>query len=265
MLRLNIIVCIKQVPNTTKVEIDPNTGALIRNGADSKMNPYDLYALELATTLKEKQGGKVTVLTMGPPSAREIVQEAFMLGADEGYILSDKHFAGADVLATSFTLSQGVRTIGEYDFIVCGKQTTDGDTAQVGPALAEHLGIPHVSWVSAVLKADDEKIDVRQDLTDSVATLSLRYPCLITVETSLNQPRLPSYLLKCASANREIHVLSLGNMPDKDTTRYGQLGSPTTVERIFTPTSNAESEIFALNPHETSEKLLDMLHEMKYI
>ncbi|NLE69503.1 MAG: electron transfer flavoprotein subunit beta/FixA family protein, partial [Clostridiales bacterium] len=134
---MKIFVCIKQVPATSEVAVDEETGVLQRSGVASKMNPFDLFALETALRLKEAGGGSVTVGTMGPPQARDIIQEAFMMGADEGYLFSDRRLAGADVLATSYTLSQAIRSLGDYDLILCGKQTTDGDTAQVGPAIAE--------------------------------------------------------------------------------------------------------------------------------
>ena len=139
---MDIFVCIKQVPATTQVQVDEKTGVLKRSGVASKMNPYDLYALETALRLREKHGGTVTVGTMGPPQAQDIIREAYMMGADRGYVFSDRRLGGADVLATSYTLSQAIRSTGNYDLILCGKQTTDGDTAQVGPAIAEHMGIP---------------------------------------------------------------------------------------------------------------------------
>ena len=143
---MNITVCIKQVPGSNKVEVDPVTGVLKRDGADSKMNPYDLYALEAAVRLKEKHGGHISVITMGPPSAEEVIREAFALGADEGYLITDRKFAGADVLATAYTISQGVKMAGHFDVILTGKQTTDGDTAQVGRTSA---GVSSLSaWCS---------------------------------------------------------------------------------------------------------------------
>jgi electron transfer flavoprotein beta subunit len=142
---INITTCIKQVPGTTKVDVDPETGVLIRDGIESKMNPYDLYALETALQIKATQDATITVISMGPPQATEIIKEAYMMGADDGLLLSDRKFAGADVLSTAYTLSQGIITKGMPDLIVCGKQTTDGDTAQVGPEMAEFLGIPHVA------------------------------------------------------------------------------------------------------------------------
>ena len=131
---MKILVCIKQVPGTNKVEVDEQTGALKRDGVDSKLNPYDLYAIETALRIREKTGGSVTALTMGPLQAEAVIREAYMMGVDEGFLISDKKFAGADVLATSYTLFMGIKTIGEFDIVVCGKQTTDGDTGQVGPA-----------------------------------------------------------------------------------------------------------------------------------
>ena len=153
---MNILVCIKQVPGTNKVEVDPVTGVLVRNGVESKMNPYDLYAIETALKLREERGGTVSVISMGPPQAKAVIYEAFSMGADEGALISDRRFGGADVLATSYTLSQGIRKFGSFDLILCGKQTTDGDTAQVGPQTAEKLGIPQITYAEAVVDIVDE-------------------------------------------------------------------------------------------------------------
>ena len=157
---MKILVCMKQVPAGTKVDIDPETGAMKRLSGETRTNSYDLFALEAALQLREKVGGSVTVLTMGPPQAEEMMRDAYTMGADDAVILSDRKFAGADVLATSYALSQGITAIGDIDLIICGKQTTDGDTAQVGPAIAEHLGIPHAAWVSEIVDADSESIQV---------------------------------------------------------------------------------------------------------
>ena len=193
----------KQVPAGTKVDIDPETGAMKRLSGETRTNPYDLFALEAALQLREKVGGSVTVLTMGPPQAEEMMRDAYTMGADDAVILSDRKFAGADVLATSYALSQGITAIGDIDLIICGKQTTDGDTAQVGPAIAEHLGIPHAAWVSEIVDADSESIQVKQDLVSVSQTSKIPYPCLITVDKDMCVPRLPSYLLI-----RQIIVLS---------------------------------------------------------
>ncbi|MDR3602471.1 MAG: electron transfer flavoprotein subunit beta/FixA family protein, partial [Desulfosporosinus sp.] len=149
---MEILVCIKQVPGISKIEVDPITGVLKRDGVDSKMNPYDLYAIETALRIKEQVGGTVKVISMGPPQAQDVIKEAYMMGADEGALVSDRKFAGADVLATAYTISQGVRKMGNFDLILCGKQTTDGDTAQVGPEMAEYLGIPHIANVLKIIE-----------------------------------------------------------------------------------------------------------------
>ncbi len=232
---MNILVCIKQVPGTSQVEIDERTGVLKRDGVATKMNPFDLYALETALVLKERYGAPVSVLTMGPPQAESVVREAYMMGVDDGYVLSDRRFGGADVLMTSYTLSQGVRIAGDVDLVLCGKQTTDGDTAQVGPELAEWLGIPHVVNVRSVEDAAEDGITVQVDLPDHVLTERVPFPCLMTVEKGIFEPRLPSFRRKLATADRGIHWLSLDDLPDKDPKHYGLNGSPTQVKRIFLP------------------------------
>lgn len=161
---MDILVCIKQVPGTSKVEVDPVTGVLKRDGIDSKMNPYDLFALETALRIRAEKGGTIKVISMGPPQASEVIKEAYMMGADEGTLLSDRKFAGADVLATSYTISQGIRKMGHVDLILCGKQTTDGDTAQVGPEMAEYLGMPHIANVLSIEEVKDKSIVVKMDM-----------------------------------------------------------------------------------------------------
>ena len=199
---MNIFVCIKQVPSTSKVQVDEKTGVLKRDGVAGKMNPYDLYALETALRLKEKHGGKITVGTMGPPQAQAVVREAYMMGADEGYVFSDRRLGGADVLATSYTLSQAIRSVGDFDLILCGRQTTDGDTAQVGPAIAEHLGIPHAAWVGR-LEAAGDGVDAEQHLQDVIETVHMPFPCLVTVEQDICMPRLPSLKTARETAQRD--------------------------------------------------------------
>lgn len=262
---MDIIVCIKQVPGTTRVDIDPETGVLQRDGIDAKMNPYDLYALETAFHLREKTGGSITVLSMGPPQAETIIREAYMMGADRGYLLTDRRFAGSDVLATSRTLAQGICAIGGYDLILCGKQTTDGDTAQVGPAIAEHLGIPHVTWVRAIEEVDDEGMVVEQNMEDSYEVVRLPFPCLISVEKDIYTPRLPSYRRKRKTVDWPVHRLSLDELTDTDEAHYGITGSPTQVERVFAPEAFVEQVLWDGPPLENAECLCTMLAEQKYI
>lgn len=262
---MKILVCIKQVPETSKVEVDPVTGVLKRDGADSKMNPYDLYALESALRLREQAGGAVTVITMGPPQAQEIVREAFAMGADAGVLVSDRRFAGADVLATSYTLSQAIQKTGGFDLILCGKQTTDGDTAQVGCEIAEYLDIPSAANVTAIPAINAESVTVELDMPCTVETAEIRLPCLLCVEKDIYQPRLPSYVKKQRTKNREIAVLSLDDLPDRDESRYGLSGSPTQVQRIFPPESGGGRELWNGGADELAQKLAELLVSRKFI
>ncbi|MBR4427991.1 MAG: electron transfer flavoprotein subunit beta/FixA family protein [Clostridia bacterium] len=259
---MNIFVCVKQVPATNKVEVDKKTGVLKRSGVSSKLNPYDLYALETALRLKERCGAKVTVGTMGPPQAEAAIRETYMMGADEGYLFSDRRLGGADVLATSYTLSQAIRGLGDFDLILCGRQTTDGDTAQVGPAIAEHLGIPHAAWVSRLEPAGDG-IDVEQQLQDVTETVHIPFPCLITVEKDIYEPRLPSLKTARQVKDRPVTVLGLDAFPDTDESHYGLSGSATQVERIFPPENNVTHEVWSGD--DCADKLLERLKERKFI
>ena len=269
---MNILVCIKQVPGTSQVEIDEKTGTLKRDGVAAKMNPFDLYALETALKIKEKVKGKgegeeaeVTVLTMGPPQCEKVVREAFMMGVDRGIILSDRAFGGADVLMTSYTLAQGVKKAGEIDLIICGKQTTDGDTAQVGAELAEWLKIPHVVNVKALGEITAKDITLTVDLPDYEITEKMPFPCLMTVEKGIFEPRLPSYRKKLATADREITWLKLGDLEDTDPKHYGLNGSPTQVKRIFPPESHVERTTLEGSPAEQAAKLADLLKARKFL
>lgn len=262
---MEILTCIKQVPGTTEVEVDEKTGVLKRDGIDSKMNPYDLYALETALKIKEEKGAILKVLTMGPPQAKQIIEESFMMGVDEGAILSDRKFAGADVLATSYTLSQGIKKVGSPDLIICGKQTTDGDTAQVGPEIAEFLNIAHVTNVTKIIEVKENSIIVEADMPNTLEECEVNYPCLLTVEKGIFQPRLPSFKLKLDTKDREIPMYSLSDFEDKDENNYGLNGSPTQVLKIFPPTSNNEKEVLRGSSDEISDKLADKLKELKLI
>lgn len=259
---MDIFVCVKQVPSTNKVQVDEKTGVLIRDGVASKMNPYDLFALEAALQLKETHGGRVVVGTMGPPQAEAVVREAYLMGADEGYIFSDRRLGGADVLATSYTLSQAIRSIGDFDLILCGKQTTDGDTAQVGPAIAEHMDIPHAAWVSR-LSVRDGGVEVEQQLQDVIEMAWMPFPCLVTVEQDLNMPRLPSLRRAREIGDRPVTLRTLDDFLDRDARHYGLAGSPTQVERIFPPVSDIRRETWAGG--DNAEKLYGWLKKRKYV
>lgn len=262
---MEILVCIKQVPGSNKVEVDPVTGVLKRDGADSKMNPYDLFALECGLSLKEKYGGRVSVITMGPPQAKAVIYEAFAMGADEGAIISDRSFGGADVLATSYTLSQGIKKFGKFDLIICGLQTTDGDTAQVGPEVSEALDLPSVCNVKEIKGVEDGGLVVDMEMAQDIEHLKVQFPCLITVQKDIVQPRLPSYLKKKATENKEIPMFTLQDMEDKDKKHYGLNGSPTQVSRIFPPVSDKEKVEWKGTADEVSDKIVGMLKKKKFI
>ena len=262
---MDILVCVKQVPGTNKVEIDPVTGVMKRDGVDSKMNPYDLYALEVALRLRESHGGTVRVLSMGPPQAKQIILEAYAMGADEGTLLSDRKFGGADVLATSYTLSQGAAKVNGFDLILCGKQTTDGDTAQVGPELAEYLNIPSISNVKRIIEITDSSITVEMDMENTVEIAIVQFPCLLTVEKDICQPRLPSYVKKMKAKDKEIKIITFKDLDDQDEKKYGLNGSPTQVQRIFPPEVNDQRELWKDTSDNLAEKLFTKIKELKFI
>ena len=261
---MNIIVCIKQVPGTANVKVNPETGTLIRDGVASKMNPYDLNALELALKLVNKEGGTIKVISMGPPAALEVIREAIYMGADNGYLISDRKFGGADVLATSYTLCSGIKAAGDYDLILTGKQTTDGDTAQVGAELAEHLGIPHVANVESI-EVDGNKIKYVANQGNKVVTAEVNTPCLICADPEINTPRLPSFKRKmelkdCADL---IKTITFADVEDQDENHYGLKGSATKVERIFEPDKRKDKEI--ITDGDKAQKAYEILKSKKFI
>jgi len=262
---VHIVVCIKQVPDSTQVEIDEEKGILKREGVDSKLNVYDAHALEAAVRLKEQTGGAVSVISMGPPQAEAVIREAFTLGADSGYLLSDRAFAGADTLATSYTLSEGIRKIGEFDLILCGMQTTDGDTAQVGPGIAELLQIPHASYVKRIGEISDGKLAIDIDMHESIEKVRIAMPCLLTLTREANQPRLPSLRSKLATQDREITIWDSQSLEDANPEYFGLDGSPTRVERIFPPSSEVEKEIWQDEPEVLAGRMYGKLKELKFV
>jgi len=262
---MNIVVNIKQVPDTTKVDIDETTGVLKRAGTESKLNPFDLYALETALRLRERYGGTVGVITMGPPGAADVIKEAYATGADYGALLTDAAFAGSDTLATGYALSQGIRRLGAFDLVVCGKQTTDGDTAQTGPGVAEFLDIPHVVNVTEIIDIEDGVITLKADMQEYVYTLAAPLPCLITVEKSICVPRLPSYKKMTGTSDRPVSVLTLQGMYDTDPDNYGLTGSPTAVREIFSPEAKTGTVRIDGSGDETAEYLYGKLKELKFI
>jgi electron transfer flavoprotein beta subunit len=234
---LNIIVCIKQVPDTTEVKINPETGTLIREGVPSIINPFDTYAIEEGLLLKEKFGGKVTVISMGPPQAIEALKESVAMGADEAVLLSDRAFAGADTWATAYALSRAIRKLGEFDIILCGKQAIDGDTGQVGPGIAGQLGISQLTYVFKIRELDPEAgtVLVERLLEEGREVVQAPLPALLTVVKDINQPRYPTFIGIRRATKMQIPVWTAADLPECDSGRCGLNGSPTQVVRVFAP------------------------------
>ena len=262
---MKILVCVKQVPGSNNVEVDPVTGVLKRNGIESKINPYDLYAIETALTVAERFGGSVESITMGPPQAKAVIEETVCMGAAGGTVLSDRKFAGADVLATAYTLSQGVRKSGEYDLIFCGKQTTDGDTAQVGAEMAEYLEVPNVSNVLSIEDIKNGKVFLTAGLDEKIVELSVKMPCVISMEGDINTPRLPSYKIKKQLTDSAVKFLSFADFDDQDPANYGLTGSATQVERIFPPEKNSEKQELCGSADQLADALYSLLRDKKMI
>lgn len=262
---MNILVCVKQVPGSNNVEVDPVTGVLKRNGVQSKINPYDLYAIETALSLAERFGGEVSSITMGPPQAKSVIEETVCMGAVGGTVLTDRKFAGADVLATAYTLSQGIKKCGSYDIIICGKQTTDGDTAQVGAELAEYLGLPNISNVLSVDDIRDGRAYLTAGLDDKNVTLAVALPCVISVEGDINTPRLPSYKIKKTLSDDAVRFLTFDDFDDKVAEHYGLSGSATQVERIFPPEKNDQKQTIGGDAENQAQQLFELLCAKKMI
>lgn len=238
---MNIVVCIKQVPATTQVKLNPITNTLIRDGISSTVNIYDMHAIEAALELRETHGGKVTVITMGPAQAKDVLKTAVGMTVDETVLISDRAFAGADTLATSYTLAQAIKKLGDADLILCGKQAVDGDTAQVGPGIAQWLNIPLVSCVTAIEKAGENSITVRRHMDDGEDVVESSLPALLTVVKELNQPRIESVRGRIRAKDCEIPVMTAQDL-ECDSDMLGLKGSPTFVSKVFVPVRSGSRE-----------------------
>jgi electron transfer flavoprotein beta subunit len=260
-MAMNIVVCVKQVPDTAEVKINPETGTLVREGVPSIINPFDLHAVEAGLQIKEKRGAKVTVLTMGPPQAETALREVLSMGADEAILLSDRSFAGSDTWATSFTLSKAIEKIGA-DIIICGKQAIDGDTAQVGPETAEFLSIPHISYVRKVEDVTDRSIRVQRLMDEGYDIVESTLPVLLTVVRELNEPRLPSLKGKMVAKKAEIRKWGKTDIM-ADENDLGLKGSPTQVKNIFAPEARSGRKMIEGTPEEQVEALIQELRGIK--
>jgi electron transfer flavoprotein beta subunit len=263
---MEIIVCVKQVPDARDVKIDPETNTLKREGAPSMVNPYDMYAVEAALRLRDEHGGRAVALSMGPPQAEEALRKVVEYGVDQAVLLSDRVFAGADTWATSYTLAQGVRRIGDFDLIVCGKQAADGDTAQVGPELAEWLDIPFVSFVRRLVSLDAERrvLTVQRMMDDGYDVVEVELPALITVVKEIGDLRVPSLKGKMKAKKLDIPVYNFQDI-GADPEKVGLAGSPTQVAKIFAPQPRGEKTVIEGDPDEAAARLLDHLRADKVI
>jgi electron transfer flavoprotein alpha/beta subunit len=263
---MDIIVLVKQVPNTAEVKLDPKTGNLIREGVESIINPDDRHAIEAAVALKEQTGGKVTALSMGPPQAIDAVSEAMGMGVDKGILLSDRAFAGADTWATSSTLGKALEKIGSYDLVLCGRQAIDGDTAQIGPQVADYLGIPQVSYVFEIEDVKKKTIVVKRRLEDGYERVQCALPALLTVIGELNSPRY-AMVGGLIDACREKAPIKIWNAADigVQTRDIGLEGSLTHVIKTFAPKFERQGEILEGDTKEAVAGLVDSLRENRLI
>lgn len=261
---MDIIVCVKQVPDTTEVKLDPKTNTLIRDGVPSIVNPFDKNAVEAALQLKENYGGTVTVITMGPPQAKTALKECLAMGADEAILVSDRAFAGADTWATSYTLANAMKKIGKYDIIFCGKQAIDGDTAQVGPGIAEQLDITQITYIQKIIGVDNKKLQAERVIDGGVEIVEAELPVLLTVEKSINEPRYPTLKGTRKANKKEIPTYTAEDM-GVDMESIGLKGSPTHVKRIFTPEVRGKGELISGEPKEAGQKLVEKILELKIL
>ena len=241
---MRIIVCIKQVPDPEYASMDKETGTVVREGVELMVNPFDLYAVEEALKIKEEFGGEVIAISMGPPQTEGALKEVIAMGVDEGILLTSLDFAGADTLATSYTLSMACKKISDFDLVLCGKQAIDGDTAQVGPGIAAHLGIPQITFVRKIDAITSERIRAERLVEGGYEVISSPFPLVMTVVKEINEPRLPT--LKGKLRARKVEIKKWGpediNVEKK---RIGSEGSPTMVDEIFTPVLTKEGKIYS--------------------
>lgn len=265
---MNIVCCIKQVPATTEVKINPETNTLVREGVETQINPFDVYALEEAVRIKERRAKegletKVYVVTMGPPQADIALREAISLGADEGVLLCDRAFAGADTWCTSFALAMGCKKL-NADLVICGQQAIDGDTGQVGPGIAVHLAWAQASYLAEVEEITDKKMKVKRLLEEGYEVCELELPAVVTVVKEINEPRTPSLRGKMASKKATFTVWGAADL-DADPDKLGLAGSPTQVVKIMTPPSRKGGAKVEGETEELIASLFDTLKSMEVI
>lgn len=267
---MNILVCVKQVPDTTEIRINPDTNTLIRDGVQSIVNPFDSYALEMAARIKDhNKDAKIIVLSMGPPQANNAIRECLSLGGDVGYLVSDRAFGGSDTLATSYIISSAIKQVekleGKCDLILCGKQAIDGDTAQVGPEIAEHLDYPQVTYAIEAEYKNDSFV-VKKETEEGFEKVESQLPCVVTVTKPAFEPRYPTIRSKLDSYVTEINIITLASISDIDPQRIGLKGSPTKVKKTFTPSvKKGGIMINEKSAKNSAIKLYDMLSSEKLV
>lgn len=263
---MNLIVCIKQVPDTEglqKIKINPQTHTLMREGVPGIINPFDENAIEEALRLKEEKGGKITVLSMGPSQAEESLRKALAMGVDEAVLLSDRLFAGSDTLATSYTLALAIKKIGKFDLILLGKQAIDGDTAQVGPGLAEWLNLPQVTYAREI-EVNENKIVVERVLEDAFEVVESPLPAVVTVTKDINEPRYPSLRGLLRAKKEKIPIWTAEDLP-LDKRKIGLEGSPTQVIKVFIPQPPRKGEILSGEISQMVDKLILEIEKRRII
>lgn len=260
---MEIIVSIKQVPDTTEIKIDPETNTLIRDGVPSIINPFDVNAIEEGLRLREKHGGRVTVITMGPPQADTALRDALAMGVDDVILISDRKFAGADTWATSYTIAKAIEKMGKFDVLFFGKQAIDGDTAQVGPGVAEWLDIPQVAYIKKI-EIKDNTAKVQRMMEEGYEEVEIKLPALFTVLKEINEPRMLSLKGKMMAKKKEITVWTADGIEAEDD-KIGLNNSPTKVVRTFTPTPRDRGEIFDGDPKDVASEIVKRLREVKVI
>lgn len=267
---MNICVCIKQVPDTNEIKVDPVTHTLVRAGVPSIVNPFDTYAQEVGVRLKEKLGGKLIVVSMGPAQAKEAIKSCLAVGADGGYLISSNKFGGSDTLATSYILSEAIKTIEEkeglkFDLILCGKQAVDGDTAQVGPEIAEHLNLPQITYALDIIEKDGE-IQVKRECESGYDMISTTLPAVVTVVKLPYEPRYPTIKSKMAAKKKEIPVLTEEDMPALKLEYCGLKGSPTKVKKTYTPVREKNGiKLAGIPAEEAAKQVVQLIHEAKIL
>ncbi|MCI9487072.1 MAG: electron transfer flavoprotein subunit beta/FixA family protein [Lachnospiraceae bacterium] len=267
---MNICLCVKQVPDTNEIRVDPVTHTLVRKGVPSIVNPFDTYAEEVGVRLKEKSGGRLVVISMGPPQAAAAIKSCLAVGADSGYLISSRAFGGSDTLATSYILSKAIKAVEEkeglkFDLILCGKQATDGDTAQVGPEIAEHLSLPQVTCALDIVEKDGH-IQVKREQDTGYDMISVKLPAVVTVVRLPYEPRYPTLKTRTEARKKEISLLTEKDIPSIDVSLCGLKGSPTRVKGTYTPVREKKGvKLMGMDAAKAAGELVRLLSDEKLL